>query len=373
MPSPHRILTRTECYLTLNRVRSIGPIRARKLIEAFGSVNAIFEQSAHTLATIGKIPQAAAQNIVDWQKNWSLEEELKRAEDLHVQIIDCEDSRFPKQLLQIYDPPLVLYCKGNLEALCRSGIAVVGSRHTTTYGFEIARKLSYQAAYAGLVITSGLARGIDTAAHQGALAANGLTIAVLGSSIDLVYPEENQPLADKIVEKGGAVISEFSFGTPPTKYTFPLRNRIVSGLSEGVLVIEAGEKSGALITARLAGEHGRQVFAVPGRIDTPHSKGCHQLLKDGAHLVETIEDVFTEFELLFPKVNVQSLPQKLPENLTQQEKAILDALADQEEVHLDSIIEKSGLQPSEVSSTLLRLQLAKLVRQLPGNYFVRTV
>ena len=365
-------ITRTQAYLALNRVRSIGPIRARKLVAAFGSAEAVLDQSLDALASVEGIPRAAAQNIIDWQKNWSLEEELHRARDLGVAIIDCEDERFPQQLKQIYDPPLVLYYKGNLDALAQPSLAVVGSRHTTSYGFEIARKLSYQAAYAGLMIVSGFARGIDTAAHQGALAARGATVAVLGSSIDLLYPEENQPLAEKMIESGGAILSEFPFGTPPGKYTFPLRNRIVSGLSEGVLVIEAGEKSGALITARLAGEQGRQVFAVPGRIDNPHSKGCHQLIKDGAHLVETVEDIFSELERLFPKQQIQPAGRKLPETITQEEKTILDALAD-EETHIDSIIEKSGLQPSEVSSTLLRLQLEKLVRQLPGNYFVRTI
>jgi DNA processing protein len=364
-------MTRTECYLALNSIRLIGPVRVKKLLEAFGSVESIFLQSSSQLCKIDGISKTIAQSILDWEKNWNLKEELEKIQKLGLTILDRGDEKYPKTLLDIYDPPLVLYCKGDVTALAKRSIAIVGSRNTSTYGFETARKLAYQCAYSGLCVVSGLAKGIDTAAHQGALAAKGKTVAVFGSSLDHVYPTENRVLADKIIEEGGIWISEFSLGTPPDRQTFPMRNRIVSGLSEGVLVVEAGKDSGALITARVASEQGKQVFAVPGRIDQPHAKGCHQLIKQGAKLVEGVEDIFAEFEFLFPSKQVK--PEKrLPEvEVSDEERQILDAMGE-DETSLDVIIRKSGLPSGSVFSSLLRLELKKMVRQLPGKNFVKT-
>lgn len=362
-------LTRTEGYMALNSVRSMGPVRVRKLLSAFGSVENILSQTAQTLTTVEGISHKIAEGVINWAKNWDLENEWKKLEKLGAKVIDCEDPYYPNLLKEIYDPPLVLYYMGDLEALKKKSLAIIGSRHATPYGFETARKLSYQAAYGGLAVTSGLARGIDTAAHQGALAAKGCTIAVLGSSLDAIYPEENRVLAEKIAESGGIVLSEFSLGTAPERYTFPMRNRVVSGLSEGVLVVEAGLESGALITARMAVEQGRQVFAVPGRVDNPHAKGCHKLLKEGARLVENIEDIFEEFGYLIPSRSI--IPEnRIPKDLTKEEITVLQSLTN-EEVHIDVIIRKSGLQPAQVSSTLIRLELKKLVRQLPGKCFIK--
>lgn len=363
-------MTRTECYLTLNSIRQIGPIRVRRMLEVLGSVEAILAAPASKLATIDGMTKASVESLSKWQENWNLEKELQKIEELGLKVIDCEDPEYPARLKEIYDPPLVLYYRGSLEAITRRSLAIVGSRHTTNYGFETARKLAFQCAASGLTVVSGLARGIDTAAHQGAVAAKGRTVAVLGSSVDLLYPEENRPLAEKIVETGGAIVSEFSLGTPPDTYTFPMRNRIASGLSEGVLVIEAGADSGALITAKMALEQGRQVFAVPGRIDSPHNKGCHRLIKEGAKLVEEVEDVLAEFEYLFPKKELFSDTSHL-ENLDPQELAVYQGLGD-DEAHIDVITRKCGLQPSQVSSSLLRLELKKLIRQLPGKYYVKT-
>ncbi|MDD5261603.1 MAG: DNA-processing protein DprA [Methylacidiphilales bacterium] len=364
-------MTRTEYYLILNSLRLIGPVRVRRLLDAFGSVENVFSQSTRALASVDGIGKAAAESIKNWENVFNPEEELNRAGELGVQVIDREDPAYPAQLLEIYDPPLVLYYKGDLEAAKRRGVAVVGARHTSHYGLETAKKLAYQIAYAGLTINSGLARGIDTAAHQAALAAKGRTIAVLGCSLDLMYPPENRALAEAIVEKGGLLLSEFPFGTPPDKQTFPMRNRVVSGLSGGVLVVEAGESSGALITARMALDQGRLVFAVPGRIDNPQAKGCHRLIKDGAKLVEGVEDVLAEFEFLFPK-NALAEPRKAaPADLSSEEKQLFELLTT-EEVHLDELIRKCGLPSSTVSSTLLRLEMRKLVRQLPGKYFIKT-
>ncbi|NJK92797.1 MAG: DNA-protecting protein DprA [Blastochloris sp.] len=303
-------------------------------------------------------------------KNFDLAKELDRIKELKLQVMDCEDPGYPEQLREIYDPPLVLYYRGDMEAARKRSIAVVGSRNTTYYGLETAKKLSYQMAYAGLTVGSGLARGIDTAAHQGALAAKGRTLAVIGSSMDLIYPPENRALAEMIAEQRGVVMSEFCLGTGPDRQTFPMRNRIVSGLSRGVLVVEAGAQSGALITARMALDQGRQVFAIPGRINDASSTGCHRLIKDGAKLVESVDDILQEFEFLFPKM--ESEPRKAwPDDLSVEETTLLNTL-ELNEMHLDEIIRKCGLPSAKVSSTLLRLEMRKLVRQLPGKHFVKT-
>ena len=364
-------MTRTELYVVLNSLRLIGPVRVRRLLDAFGTVEEIFLRNRSTLASVEGVGPAAADSIKNWEKNFDLAAELQKCRELGIALMDREDPAYPPQLLEIYDPPLVLYYKGDMEAARRRGVAIVGSRHTSHYGLEIAKKLSYQIAYAGLTVNSGLARGIDTAAHQGALAAKGRTVAVLGCSLDLVYPPENRALAEALVEKGGALLSEFPLGTAPDKQTFPMRNRVVSGMSGGVLVIEAGESSGALITARMALDQGRQVFAVPGRIDNPQAKGCHRLIKDGAKLVEGVEDVLAEFEFLFPKSELEEPRKAWPEDLSGEEKQILGAMESME-VHVDELIRKCGLPSSVVSSTLLRLEMRKLVRQLPGKLFIKT-
>jgi DNA processing protein len=364
------MMTRTECYLALNSVRLIGPVRVRKLLEAFGSVESVLGQPASRLAGVDGIGQAVAESVVSWEKSFDLGAELKKAAGLGLKIVDCEDALYPELLKEIYDPPLVLDCKGDLEAARRRSMAVVGSRHTTYYGQEMAKKLSYQIAYAGLTVTSGLARGIDTLAHQGALAAQGRTVAVLGNSLDRIYPSENTALAEKIAESGGCLLSEFPLGTPPDRQTFPMRNRIVSGLSSGLLVVEAGKESGALITARMALDQGRNVFAVPGRVDNPQARGCHELIKQGARLVEGVEDILGEFEFLFPKEEASG-PRPAPADLGADERKILEALGT-EEAHADQVIRATELPPAVVVAGLLKLEMRRLVRQLPGRLFVRT-
>jgi DNA processing protein len=364
-------MERLDAYLILNSLRLIGPVRVRRLLEAFGSVENIFLQHTASLSAVDGIGQKAAESIREWEKNFDPAAELAELRRLNISVIDREDARYPKQLLEIYDPPLVLYYKGDLAAAQRRGVGVVGSRQTSHYGLETAKKLSYQMAYAGLPVVSGLARGIDTAAHQGALAAKGRTIAVLGCSLDLMYPPENQALAELMVEKNGLLLSEFPLRTPPDKQTFPMRNRIVSGLSGGVLVVEAGADSGALITARMALDQGRQVFAVPGRIDNPQSRGCHRLIKEGAKLVESVEDILAEFEFLFPKSAISEPRRALPADLSEDERVILEHLG-MEEIQLDELIRKCQLPSARMSSTLLRLEMRKLVRQLPGKFFIKT-
>lgn len=362
-------MTRTEAYLVLNSLRLVGPVRVRKLRELFGAVEGLFAQPTQRLAGVQGVGQAVAESIRGWEKTFDLGAELEKIRKLGLQVVDCEDPAYPPLLREIHDPPLVLYYRGHLDAVKGACIAVVGTREATGYGIDLAKKLGYQLAFAGIGVVSGLARGIDTAAHQGALAAKGRTAAVLGCSLDQVYPAENEVLAERMAEAGGCVLSEFCLGTPPDRQTFPMRNRIVSGLSKGLLVIEAARASGAMITARQALEQGRQVFAVPGRIDHPQSGGCHQLIKDGARLVESVEDVLAEFEFLLPRSEMPA-PAPPQGNLNEEEKRILEVLG-RDELQVDLVTRKCGLPSRVVSATLLKLEMKHRVRQMPGKVFTR--
>ncbi len=366
-------MTEAEAYFALNLVSGIGPVRARRLRERFGSIGAALVAREDDLRTVEGIGGEIAGKIRRGDHVERAKAEMERAASLGMHVVTQADANYPQLLKEISDPPLVLYVKGNLpkNGAWPRGIGVVGSRQTSQYGLEIAKKLSYQLAYAGVPIVSGLARGIDTSAHMGALAAKGVTWAVLGCGLELMYPPENQSLADKIIDSGGLLISELPLGTPPDKSTFPMRNRIVSGLCFGVLVIEATKESGALITARQAAEQGRQVFAVPGRIDNPLARGCHHLIKEGAKLVEEADDILAELEFFWPKGSLSVTPRPAPENLSVEERAVFDAI-EREEMPIDLITQKTGLPSGMVSSTLLRLEMKKLVKQLPGKRFVRT-
>ncbi len=257
-------LSDRNAYLALNLIPKIGPIRVRRMLEQFGSPQRILSAGKTEIQAVQGIGPELAERITSWQRTIDLARELRRIDELELSVVTLADEGYPTLLKSIYDPPLVLYVKGELEDRDRQGLAVVGSRKTTHYGLSCAKKLSFQLAHAGVTIISGLARGIDTAAHEGALAANGRTIAVIGSGHGKLYPPENAELAERI-SRSGAVISEFPVDCPPDKQSFPLRNRIVSGWSFGVLVIEAAGRSGALITANQAAEQGRSVYAVLGR------------------------------------------------------------------------------------------------------------
>jgi len=363
-------MTESEAYFILNLLPGIGPVRARRLRERFGSLDLALTARGVDLRSVEGIGPEMVQALVSWKETTDHEKERKWAGELGLTIVTPADKAYPVSLGEIYDPPLCLYIKGKVPETWPRGVAVVGSRETSHYGLETAKKLGYQLAYAGVLVISGLARGIDTAAHLGALAAKGTTWAVLGCGLDKMYPPENDALAAKIVESGGCLISELPLGTSPDKRTFPMRNRIVSGLSFGVLVIEAGRQSGALITARQALDQGRQVFAVPGRIDNPLAQGCHQLIKDGAKLVEGVEDILGELEFLNLREEAPK-PRPLPENLTGDEEKVYAAI-ELDETPIDAITQATGLPSGTVSSTLLRLEMRKLVRQLPGKVFVRT-
>jgi len=350
-------------------IRDLGPVRVRQLLERFGDSTKILRASRAELQQVHGIGPEISESIVNWEKSVDLAGELKRIEQSACHILIQSDENYPPLLKQIYDPPTVLYVMGKLTAADRNAIAIVGSRMTTHYGIEVARKLAYQLAYTGVTVVSGGARGIDTAAHQGALNAKGRTVAVLGTGINLVFPAENAELFQRIAAEG-ALVTQFPFNRPADKQSFPIRNRLVAGMSFGTVVVEANLTSGALITAGMAVDFGRQVFAVPGRIDSPRSKGCHDLIKKGAKLCEGVEDILSEFEYMFPAVKMAASPQPPAMTLSETERAVYDLL-DNEEKAIDEIIRRSGLAPSAVSVALLGLEMKRVVRQLPGKLFVR--
>lgn len=362
-----------EALVALNLIEHVGPVRARQLLNHFGDPVAVLDASRSQLLQVSGIGQETAEAIAAWEKSIELAAELKRITDFGCRIVTQADAEYPDLLRQIYDPPIVLYVRGQLLPKDKNAVAMVGSRMSTHYGIEVARKLAYQLAYLGVTVVSGGARGIDSASHQGALSAKGRTVAVLGTGINICWPPENKPLYDRVVENG-AIITQFPFNRPGDKTSFPIRNRIVAGMTLGTVVVEANLTSGALITANFANEYGRQVFAVPGRIDSPRSKGCHDLIKKGAKLCEGAEDVLSEFEYLFPPSNKPASPAEtgqLPAlELSETEQKVYDTLSE-EQLGIDEVIRKSGLPASAASVALLSLEMKRIIRQLPGKIFVK--
>ena len=363
-----------EALVALNLIEGVGPVRVRQLLEHFGEAPAILSASKSQLLYVRGIGEDTADAISGWEKSVDLAGELKRIADFGCRVLIQSDEEYPAMLREIYDPPIVLYVKGGLNAKDKNAVAMVGSRQTTHYGIETARKLAYQLAYVGVTVVSGGARGIDTAAHQGALSAKGRTVCVLGTGLNIVFPPENKDLFDRIAENG-AVMTQFPFNRNGDKQSFAIRNRIVAGMTLGSVVVEADLHSGALITANFATEYGRQVFAVPGRIDSPRSKGCHDLIKKGAKLCEGAEDILSEFEYLFPTSNKPPSPGEtgvLPAlELSENEQKVFDTLSTDNETSIDEAIRRSGLPPSAVNVALLSLEMKRVVKQLPGKLFVR--
>ncbi len=362
-----------EALIALNLIDHVGPVRARLLLDHFGDAPKILQASKAELLRVRNVGEETAAAIAGWEKTADLGGELKRIQEFGCRVVIQSDEEYPASLREIYDPPLVLYVKGALTAKDKSAVAMVGSRMTTHYGIETARKLAYQLAYVGVTVVSGGARGIDTASHQGALAAKGRTVCVLGTGINIVFPPENKDLFERIAASG-ALITQFPFNRNGDRQTFAIRNRIVAGMTLGTVVVEADLNSGALITSNFATEYGRQVFAVPGRIDSPRSKGCHDLIKKGAKLCEGAEDILCEFEYLFPASNRPPSPGAtgvLPAlELGENEQKVYDAL-NNEEASIDEVIRHSGLPSSAVSVALLGLEMKHVVKQLPGKLFVR--
>ncbi len=361
----------TEACIALNMLPTIGPVRLRKLLEVFKEPQEILAAKRNELRKVEGIGNEVADQISNWESIINLGAELDRIREFGATAITPESPSYPKALREIHAPPIVLYVWGELEERDHHAIGVIGARRTTHYGVESAKKLAFQLAYAGLTVISGLARGIDTAAHQGALAAKGRTIAVIGSGLARLYPPENAALAEKIRAGNGAIVSEFSMEIEPDRQTFPMRNRIISGWSHGILVVEAGLNSGALITASQALEQGRSVYAVPGHINAPSAMGSNRLIQQGAKLVMDASDILDDLQILLPeaKPSAEAAARPLP-SLSEEERRVYDAI-EPTETSIDDITDKTKLPSATVSSTLLQLELKRLVKQLPGKYFVK--
>ena len=367
-------MSERSAYITLNLIEGVGPVRTRSLISELGSVEAILAADESRLLAVGGVGRDLAAKITSQREQIDADAEIGKAAEMGARIITPLDKEYPKHLKEIHDPPLALYVLGDIQAKDKHAVAVVGTRRATRYGIDCAERLSYELAQAGFVVISGLARGIDTAAHKGALKAGGRTVAVIGSGLNCIYPAENRQLAKEISEQG-AVISEFALDRKPDKSSFPIRNRVVSGMSMGTIVIEAGVKSGAMITATQAMEQGRSVFAVPGRIDSHGSRGPHRLIRDGARLIESIDDVIDELQFLLPTSvgrggrrdsgKTGDTGQSLA-SLTADESRLVDLL-DAGELDVDSIIRNTGLEPAKVSSMLIGLEMKRVIRMLPGR------
>lgn len=352
-------------WIAFNRVAGIGPARVTVLLEHFGDLQAAWEADAFALSQAG-LDRRSVESVLETRRELSLERELAALARLDTQVLTWADEAYPRLLREIDAPPPVLYVRGSLQPKDEWALAVVGTRRASRYGREVTRRLVGELAGAGLTIVSGLALGIDGVAHEAAINAGGRTIAVLGSGVDQLYPASNRRLAVKAMDCG-AVISDYPLGTPPEASNFPPRNRIISGLSLGTLVIEAGQKSGALITANFAAEQGRDVFAVPGSILSPASAGTNRLIRDGAVPVLEPEDVIRalNLELAVPQQEAQSV---LPENET--EATILEALSKQP-THVDEVVRTTGLDAAKISSTLTMMELKGLVRSTGGMTYVR--
>jgi DNA processing protein len=371
-------------WIALNMTPGVGPRAAAKLLERFGSAEGVFGARRSELESLRLRPEAI-ESILAKSTEAQADAEIERVRELGADILLLDDGVYPSLLREINDPPITLYVKGNwAECLDQPCIAMVGSRRCSTYGQNTALMLARDLAQRGVTIVSGLARGIDAAAHRGALEAGGKTVAVMGTGIDLVYPRDHRKLAQEILESGGALVSEFPLQTPPAPQNFPYRNRVISGLSLGVVLVEAAENSGSLITARLAMEQNREVFAVPGNITSRNSFGTNYLIKGaGAKLVQAWQDIATELPpeiaatLLPPppaKSDEKNLTEQLelvPNDLTATEHAVWKLLSTDEPAHIDALAETSKLSIQELTGTLLALEMRELIRQLPGKCFVR--
>jgi DNA processing protein len=371
--------------LRLHLTDQVGPTTFTKLLDYFDTIDEVLDATAGQLSSVPGIGQKTAQRIVASRDTIDVDAEIAQAEKMGVHIISRECEEYPAPLLKISDAPPILYVKGKISRSDGLAVAMVGSRHCSPYGQEQASRLSHLLAAAGFTIVSGLARGVDAAAHRGALAAKGRTIAVQGCGLAQIYPPENKDLASQIA-KSGAVVSELPLNFAPLSQMFPARNRIISGLSLGTIVVEARLRSGALITAKEAMEQNREVMAIPGRVDAPGSGGPHQLIKDGAQLVENVEDVMDALGQIGDLLKVHTrkatsraegaheadlftLPEDKPQlKLTDIESTIMGDL-EKDPINVDEIVSRTGRSVGEINAALTLLQLKGLVKQLPGSYY----
>lgn len=365
-------MTSLEALVALNLLPKIGPVRIRRLIDRFGSPEAVLAAPRDQLLHVDGIGEESATILTRWQDHADPATELREVTERGITLLPSDDPAYPPALRQAYDAPPFLYVWGKIEERDRHAIAVVGTRRITHYGREATKKLSFQLAHSGFTVISGLARGVDTVAHESAIAAGGRTIAVIGSGLAKLFPAENLALAQKIADGHGAVVSEFPLHTSPDKQTFPQRNRIVAAWSRALLVTECPAWSGSLITANLAAEYGRPVFAVPGPINSPTSAGCNRLIREGATLVTDGADLMDDLGEL-PFARQPSLPfaesNAVPE-LPPEEASVFAALGDGE-AGIDRLIESTGLPAPTVSATLMKLEMRRLVRALPGFRYIK--
>lgn len=371
-----------KSWISLNMTPGVGPRKATQLLERFGSAENVFHARRSELESLRLKPETI-ESILKQEFHEKAEEEFEKVKTSGGDVLILDDGSYPFLLREISDPPITLYVKGNWQACFDAPcVAVVGSRRASTYGENASEMLSRDLASNGVCIISGLARGIDTAAHRGAIKGKGKTIAVLGTGINQIYPKENAKLVQEILDSGGAVISQFPLETPPLRENFPYRNRIISGLSLGVLIVEASERSGSLITARLATEQNREVMAVPGNITSKNSYGTNYLIKSGAKLVQQWQDIVAELpeeisaKILPPLIDKETKKEDvqeplLPANLTENERKVYQLLSTDEPVHLDVLFESANLKIGDLSAALLGLEMNELIKALPGNCFVK--
>jgi DNA processing protein len=358
-------VSEVKYWIGFNIVRRIGPAKIQALLDHFHDLRLAWEATADELRTAG-LDSRALQNLLTAREKLDLDAEVARLEKAGVRVMTWQSPDYPDRLQNIYHPPPVLYVRGSLAPADEWAVAVVGTRRATVYGKEATRYIAGELARAGVTVVSGLARGIDTVAHQAALDAGGRTIAVLGCGVDVIYPAENRRLMQRIV-KQGAVLSEYTLGTPPEGSNFPPRNRVISGLSLGVVIVEAAQRSGALITADYAAEQGREVFAVPGNMFNRASKGCNRLIQQGAKLVLDVEDILEELNLTMVAQQLE-LQAIVPENETE---SLLLSFLSGDPLHVDEIVRQAAMPTSEVSSALALMELKGMVRQVGGmNYVV---
>ena len=378
------VMTEKEALIALNMMPGIGSVTVLRMREQFGSATAIFEADRNELARVQGVSPNRAGKLFEGLNRVSYIDEMEHAARSNVTLVTLDDDTYPELLRQIADPPLALYVAGNVDALKLTGCAIIGTRHASLYGKECARRFGYQLASAGYSVVSGFARGIDTEAHTGAVQAGGVTVAVLGGALDKLYPAENKKFAREVVEKGGAILSEYPFGRSADRQSFPQRNRIVSGMSRGVLVIESPLKSGTLITVAQALEQGRVVMAVPGRIDSRVSMGSNRLIREGARLVTSVDDVLEELQDLFAggfrnrtvgdkpaEPDKSGMDKDKQASLSDDERKVLKEICD-EGSYADSIVRGSGLDTGKVNSILVSLQIKRFVKACSGGLFKRS-
>lgn len=357
--------TDLACWIALSLLPDVGPVRARKLLSVFGTPEMVFRAGPDDLQKVEGIGAVIARKIMDFSSWGDIEKQMREMEDRNIKVICLQESAYPEMLREVDDAPVVIYTRGDLIPDDKFAIAVVGSRRLTQYGSSVAEKISEDLASCGFTVVSGMARGVDSIAHKAALKAGGRTIAVLGSGLDIPYPPENKALMENIV-KSGCALSEFPPGTPPEKENFPRRNRLISALSLGVLVVEATLDSGALITARYAAEQGREVFAVPGNITSRCSEGTNELLRRGAILVRKAEDIVEELAPVLK--GFLRTRHNIREGISDEEKRVCNLLSG-EPKQIDIISRESGLSSSEALGILLGLELKGAVKQITGKRF----